>query len=176
MLLRKDEETGRWTVELVSGEQKAIKEANLEVSLEIDKEWHITKGTYLKDNPEALKKECEKLEKEQRRPLGQQTTWPKVPGVHPGAVVRIHSLTGATYLNGRKGRCISFDNETGRWKVDLGDEFKSLKPANFTPAPKEKPPTRESALKEKKEVEEAAMRKTGMTAKEMYAEDYGWDG
>jgi len=175
-LIKKDAESGRWTVELVSGEQKAIKEANIEVSLEIDKQWITTKGEYLRENPDVLKKECEKLEKEERRPLGEKTTWPKIPGIHPGAVVRIHGLASAKELNGRKGRCIAFDSETGRWKVDFGDEQKSLKPANFTPAPNEKPPTRESALKEKKEMEEAAMRSTGMSAKEMYSKDYGWDG
>jgi len=175
-LLRKDEESGRWTVELVTGESKAIKEANLQVSLEIDGEWMRTKGEYLRANPEALKKECQQLEQEVRRPLGEKTTWPKIPGVHPGAVVRLHGLTGAAHLNGRKGRCVSFDAETGRWKVDLGDEQKSLKPANFNPAPNEKPPTRESALKEKKELEENMERKAGMTAKEAFAKDYGWEG
>merc|ERR1719436_1911990 len=87
--------------------------------------------------------------KEPRRPLGQKTAWPKVKGIHPGAVVRLQGLSGAAELNGRKARCISFDPETGRWKVDLGDEYKALKVENLTPAPGEKPPTRATAEEEK---------------------------
>merc|ERR1719203_2377860 len=91
--------------------------------------------------------------KEAPRPLGQKTTWPKVKGIHPGAVVRLQGLSTAE-LNGRKARCISFNTDSGRWTVDLGDGQKALKQDNLVPAPGEKPPTRQSAAEEAKQCAE----------------------
>mmetsp|Transcript_64472 Transcript_64472/g.167576 ORF Transcript_64472/g.167576 Transcript_64472/m.167576 type:complete len:306 (-) Transcript_64472:143-1060(-) len=177
-LLTKDAQTERWTVELITGEQKSIKESNLEVSKDIDSEYELAKGRFLfesmKAGPNAGGKK--QADSEERRPLGQKTAWPKVKGIHPGAVVRLQGLTSAPEMNGRKGRCISFDPEVGRWKVDLGDEYKALKVDNLAPAPGEKPPTRQSAEEDKKAQVDTAARKAGMSAKELYAESYGWEG
>merc|ERR1719189_3314917 len=52
-LLKKDPETERWTVELVNGEHKSIKEANLTVSIEIDKDWDMEEAQYFMKNPDA---------------------------------------------------------------------------------------------------------------------------
>merc|ERR1711920_711713 len=112
----------------------------------------------------------------ERRPLGEKTAWPKIKGIHPGAVVRLHSLKGAVELNGRKGRCISFDPEAGRWKIDLGDGYKNIKPENLTPAPNEKPPTKQSAEAEIKAMGNNAARRADMTEQERRADDYGWEG
>lgn len=109
------------------------------------------------------------------RPLGSNTSWPKVKGIHPGAVVRLQNLVAKQELNGRKGRCISFDPEVGRWKVDLGDEQKSLKVENLVPAPDEKPPTRQSAEAEKAAGAAEATRREALDARQKHAEDYGWD-
>merc|ERR1712125_274702 len=106
----------------------------------------------------------------ERRPLGSKTTWAKVKGIHPGAVVRLKDLTGAAELNGRKGRCISFDNETGRWKVDLGDGYKNIKQENLTPAPHEKPPTKQSAEAEIEQLGGDEARRAKLTEKERKAE------
>mmetsp|Transcript_84730 Transcript_84730/g.218381 ORF Transcript_84730/g.218381 Transcript_84730/m.218381 type:complete len:305 (+) Transcript_84730:75-989(+) len=174
-LLSKEAETDRWLVEMVSGEQKSIKEANIMVSLDIDTEYLTAKVFHMHLQATTPgKSDARKEKKSEERPLGQKTPWPKVKGVHPGAVVRLHSLTSASHLNGRLARCLTFDNETGRWKVDLGDEHKSLKPDNFTPAPGEKPPTRESAEAEKKEQLANSDRRGNMSAKQVFAEDYGW--
>lgn len=107
------------------------------------------------------------------RPLGSNTSWPKVKGIHPGAVVRLQNLVAKQELNGRKGRCISFDPEVGRWKVDLGDEQKSLKVENLVPAPDEKPPTRQSAEAEKAAGAAEATRREALDARQKHAEDYG---
>merc|ERR1719210_2198581 len=121
----------------------------------------MEKATYLKANPEAVEAEVKK----EVRPLGEKTNWPKIKGVHPGAVVRLHSLSTAIELNGRKGRLISFDDQTGRWKVDLGDEQKSLKVENLTPAPGENPPTKSSAEIDKKELNAETERRGKMSAR-----------
>mmetsp|Transcript_16986 Transcript_16986/g.40170 ORF Transcript_16986/g.40170 Transcript_16986/m.40170 type:complete len:298 (-) Transcript_16986:32-925(-) len=170
-LLSKDAETMRWTVELVSGEQKALKEANLEASKDIDMEWEVSRHQFAKSSPAAHTDG-----KPVARPLGSGTTWPKVKGIHPGAVVRLQNLNAAKDLNGRKGRCISFDPEVGRWKVDLGDEQKSLKVENLVPAPGEKPPTRQSAMEEKAAAGVEKERRQALDARQQHAEDYGWDG
>lgn len=170
-LVEKDAEKGRWTVELVDGERKAIKEANLSASEEIDMEWEAARIQYASKNRTAAQTDGKPV----ARPLGTSTAWPKVKGIHPGAVVRLHNLK-TKELNGRKGRCISFDNEAGRWKIDLGDEYKSLKTENLVPAPDEKPPTRQSALQEKNAAAADSERREALDARERHAEDYGWDG
>jgi len=43
------------------------------------------------------------------------------------------------------------------------------------PAPAERPPTRESAAAEKKEWDDKKGRKGQMSAKQQFAEDYGWE-
>lgn len=173
-LIVKDTETGRWTVELVDGERKAIKEANLSASEEIDMEWEVARIQHVQHAQHASNTAAQTDGKPVARPLGASTSWPKVKGIHPGAVVRLQNLK-TTELNGRKGRCISFDNETGRWKVDLGDEYKSLKIENLAPAPGEKPPTRQSALEEKSAAVADGQRREALNARERHAEDYGWD-
>ncbi|CAE7327181.1 unnamed protein product, partial [Symbiodinium sp. CCMP2456] len=116
-LLSRDAQTLRWTVELVSGDQKSIKEANLTASKDIDMEWEVSRQC-----PGSKATAAQMDGKPVARPLGSNTSWPKVKGIHPGAVVRLQNLVAKQELNGRKGRCISFDPEVGRWKVDLGDE------------------------------------------------------
>mmetsp|Transcript_61704 Transcript_61704/g.139221 ORF Transcript_61704/g.139221 Transcript_61704/m.139221 type:complete len:305 (+) Transcript_61704:111-1025(+) len=174
-LLKKDPETERWTVELVDGTQKSIKETNITCDNEIDQAHLMECFKFFKKNPSAANKIAEEKKKDQR-PLGENTTWEKVKGIHPGAVVRLKGLNGAAHLNGRKGRCLQFDTESGRWTVDLGDERKSLKVENLTPAPGEKPPTLESALKEKGQASSEAERRSKMDASQIHAEEYGWDG
>jgi len=177
-LLEQDPETKRWTVRLVSGEKRSIKDDNLECSRQIDKDAFEAKVVQARKDPmsyfNSMKEENKA--KGEARPLGKGTTWPKVKGIHPGAVVRLKGLTGATELNGRKGRCITFDQETGRWKVDLGDGYKNIKQDNMTPAPNEKPPTKMSAEAEAKELGGDEARRAKLTEKERKAEDYGWDG
>lgn len=172
-LLSKDLDSGRWTVELVDGEQKSIKEDNLSASKDIDLEWEIQQIEHLKLNPDPKDKNNECTASV--RPLGSATQWPKVKGIHPGAVVKIKGLTGAVELNGRTARCISFNAETGRWKIDLGDDFKSLKTYNLIPSPTDKSPTKDSALAEKK-AQQASSINVIPDAREVYAQDYGWDG
>ncbi|CAE8598475.1 unnamed protein product, partial [Polarella glacialis] len=167
-LLSRDAETGRWTVELVTGEQKSLKEGNLSASKDTDAEWDLQHIKYLRQSSGPAAETAANA-----RPLGSKTTWPKVKGIHPGAVVRLQGLSAAKELNGRKGRCINFDAEVGRWKVDLGDEHKSLKVENLVPAPTEKPPTRESAVAESAGSAAEQSRKAGLSAKEHFAEDYG---
>merc|ERR1712187_41754 len=173
--MKLDPETGRWTVQLINGEQKSVKADNLECSPDIDMEQGMAMIKFMKENPAAAEKIGEEKHKD-RRPLGENTTWTKVKGVHPGAVIRIYGLAKAAHLNGRKGRCLTFDPETGRWTVDLGDEQKSLKAENLIPAPKEKPPTYESATEEKLQQARDAEVRAGKTAAQVHAEDYGWEG
>lgn len=173
-LLTKEDE--RWTVELISGEQKAVKESNLEVSYEVDQEYEFAKGKHLLDQLKSGAKLSTSALDESKRPLGEKTAWPKVKGIHPGAVVKLRDLAGAAELNGRTGRCISFDQDSGRWKVDLGDGYKSLKVDNLVPAPGEKPPTKASAEKERQAIDGKSTRTATLTAKEAFAESYGWDG
>jgi len=170
-LIVKDTEKGRWTVEFVDGEKKAIKEENLSASEEMDMEWEAARIKYAAQNPKAAHSDGKPV----ARPLGTNTVWPKVKGIHPGAVVRLQNLK-TQELNGRKGRCISFDNEAGRWKIDLGDEYKSLKVENLVPAPDEKPPTRQSAMEERNAAAADSERREALNAREKHAEDYGWDG
>merc|ERR1740121_850089 len=173
-LLSKDPTTERWTVELLDGEQKSVKEANLEASKDIDREYDMARVRHMLesiDKPDAGRKAAAG---EEKRPLGQHTLWPKVKGLHPGAVVRLQGLSAAE-LNGRKGRCISFNQETGRWTVDLGDGQKALKIDNLVPAPGEKPPTKASAEEEDKKIR-AAAQNDPKSAKEVFAESYGWEG
>jgi hypothetical protein len=170
-LLQQDPESKRWNVELLDGTIKAIKEDNVECSHDIDDEHSIEKFKQMREKPqEHLKQSFE------RRPLGSRTAWPKIKGIHPGAVVRLKDLTGAMELNGRKGRCLTFDSETGRWKIDLGDCHKNIKPDNLRPAPNEKPPTKASAEAEIMELGLNETRKAKMTEQERAAEDYGWEG
>jgi hypothetical protein len=50
----------------------------------------------------------------------------------PAASVRLHSLTGAAELNGKIGKCTSFDARTERWAVRLEDgEVKNVKTSNL---------------------------------------------
>merc|ERR1712113_1257295 len=121
---------------------------------------------------------CDRKNKatEGQRPVGEKTAWPKIKGIHPGAVVRLHDLKSVPQLNGRKGRLTTFDEETGRWKVDLGDEYKNIKVDNLTPAPGEKPPSKATAEADKKEAAAIAEKRAAMSAREVYAQDYGWDG
>lgn len=184
-LVSKDEQTQRWTVQLLGGEQKSVKEANLEVSREIDAEYDTARAMHelqrrtappAKGGPGAGAGAGAGGAAEEKRPLGQRTAWPKVKGIHPGAVVRLQHLQGAPELNGRTGRCIRFDPENGRWEVDLGDQRKALKVENLSPAAGEKPPTKQSAEEEKKAFVEKLDTKSQMSAKEVYAESYGWDG
>jgi len=181
MLQRQDEETKRWTVEMIDGTTKALKPENLEASKEIDGDFMLEKMKAVRDNPEVMKSMFANITKNseatnQQRPVGKATAWPKVKGIHPGAVIRIKGLTGATELNGRKGRCISFDQENGRWKIDLGNGYKNIKIENLVPAPTEKPPTKASAEAEEKEFETNESRRAKMTDSERAAEDYGWEG
>lgn len=180
-LLRQDEETKRWTVELVDGTTKALKPDNLEASKEIDGDFMLEKMKAVRDKPELISDMMKNMAKKEdngneQRPVGKATAWPKIKGIHPGAVIRIHGLSGATELNGRKGRCISFDPENGRWKIDLGNGYKNIKIDNLVPAPKEKPPTKASAEAEEKEFETNESRRAKMTDLERAAEDYGWNG
>jgi len=171
-LKEKDKESMRWTVELLDGTLKAIREDNLECSKAIDDEHDMEKAKMMRNgySQESMQPP------EAKRPLGSQTTWQKVKGLHPGAVVRLKGLTGATELNGRKGRCISFDPEAGRWKIDLGDGYKNIKQDNLTPAPNEKPPTKASAEADKADLNFEENRRSKLTEQERAAEDYGWDG
>mmetsp|Transcript_52552 Transcript_52552/g.83401 ORF Transcript_52552/g.83401 Transcript_52552/m.83401 type:complete len:192 (+) Transcript_52552:3-578(+) len=176
-LVQQDPGTKRWTVELMDDDsKKALKEENLECSSDIDSDYWARKAAYLRENPDALKKMMSQQNQSTSRPLGKSTTWAKVKGIHPGAVVRLKGLTGAAELNGRKGRCISFDPESGRWKVDLGDVHKNIKPENMTPAPGEKPPTKQSAEAEIKNLRSNEDRREALTQQERAAEDYGWEG
>lgn len=169
-LRHQDPETRRWTVEMLNGELKAMKEECVECSEEIDKEWEKARSEYLAQNPVA----AQMVQREVPRPLGSKTAWPKIRGIHPGAMVRLRGLTGATDLEGRLGRCIKFDAETGRWEVDLGDERKAIKIENLVPAPKEKPPTKESAAAEKEEFARRAEQRKRFSEREKHARDYGW--
>lgn len=173
-LVQLDTESKRWTVELIDGEKKALKEENLECSKEVDHEHGMAKVKLMMEKPQAAMSGG--YQSSDKRPLGTKTTWAKVKGIHPGAVVRLKDLTGAAELNGRRGRCISFDNETGRWKIDLGDGHKNLKPDNLRPAPHEKPPTKQSAEAEIAEMGLNETRRAKLTEKERAAEDYGWEG
>merc|ERR1719422_488186 len=118
--------------------------------------------------PETERKAAEAT----RRPLGQNTVWPKVKGIHPGAVVWLQGLS-MPELNGRKGRCLTFNQDSGRWTVDLGDGQKALRIENLIPAAGEKPPTKQSA-EAAKSLRVAS--KAEKSAKELHAESYGWDG
>lgn len=172
-LLQQDPESKRWTVELLDGERKALKEENLECNKDIDQE-HAMENVKLMMAKTQVKRDAGYSS--EQRPLGSKTTWAKVKGVHPGAVVRLKDLSAAAELNGRKGRCISFDPETGRWKIDLGDGYKNIKADNLRPAPHEKPPTKLSAEAEIAELNLNETRRAKLTPKERDAEDYGWDG
>jgi len=164
-------------VELLTGEQKAIKESNLEVSLDIDQEFEVARAKHLIQQLKVGAETGAKPQpREERRPLGEAIVWPKVKGIHPGAMVRLQGLTGAPELNGRRGRCLTFDAEVGRWKVDLGDEQKALRVENLTPAPGERPPTKVSAEEDKKALVAKGARAATLSPKEAYAESYGWDG
>jgi len=172
-------ETGRWMVQLLGGESKSIKEESLECSLEIDKEYQEAHFEWFKENKDTALADM-MAQRAGQRPLGKHTSWPKVRGIHPGAVVRLQGLTSSA-LNGRKGRCISYDPTAERWKVDLGDEFKSIKPMNLVPATGEKPPTRQSAEAEKRQfgiVDEDQHRSPDKqkTEQEKFAASYGWTG
>lgn len=171
----KDPENERWTVELVDGTQKAIKESNLEASKDIDRDYEMARCKYMLEHVNEPSYGIRSTPSEEKRPLGQNTLWPKVKGLHPGAVVRLKGLSSAA-LNGRKGRCISFNQENGRWTVDLGDGQKALRIDNLVPAPGEKPPTIASAKEESQALEEKAAKKDPQSAKEVFAENYGWDG
>jgi len=175
--LMQREDTGRWTVQLVPGDTKALKEENLTCSPEIDSKYRIAYLEWATKNKEAALVAAAR--DPDARPLGKHTSWPKVPGIHPGAVVRLQGLA-TIQLNGRKGRCISYDPHTERWKVDLGDEHKSIKYTNLAPC-REKPPTRQSAEEEKRQlgvVDDKKMRETdpNMDAREKFAQNYGWNG
>lgn len=174
-LLSKDMATERWTVELVDGQQKSIKESSLEASKDIDREYEMAKAMHMLEHLNSPSGGKRTGQSEEKRPLGENTLWPKVKGLHPGAVVRLKGLSAAE-LNGRKGRCISFNQENGRWTVDLGDGQKALRIDNLVPAPGEKPPTVASAREESKTLKEADAKKETMNAKEVFAESYGWDG
>lgn len=177
-LIQEDPESKRWTVELVDGERKAIKEDNLECNLENDNDYTAEYVKHMRANPKQVRESIAKQteERKSQRPVGSHTTWAKVKGIHPGAVVRLKDLTGATELNGRKGRCISFDHESGRWKIDLGDGYKNIKQDNLQPAPNEKPPTKQSAEAEVAAMQTNETRRAKLSEKERAAEDYGWDG
>lgn len=165
-LVFKSRETHRWTVELLSGEQRAIKEGNLECSSKIDEQYKVEKARFLMANREALDAEMSK--KSDQRPLGEHTSWAKVPGIHPGAVVRLKNLKAAPELNGCIARCLTFDADAQRWEVDLGAGHKKIKQENLEPAPAEKAPTFKTGMPEKA--------KSPLTEAEKHAMDYGWDG
>lgn len=103
--------------------------------------------------------------------------WHSVEARSPSLGARPSLLRGASELNGRKGRCISFDGQSGRWKVDLGDDYKSIRPENLDPSPGERPPTRESAQQEKGALakEQVVSVEPKLTVSERHAKDYGWD-
>lgn len=174
-LISKDPATERWTVELLDSTQKSVKEGNLEVSKDIDSDFEVARLKWKMENAGTAGANSRSTPEAVPRPLGQKTTWPKVKGIHPGAVVRLQGLSFAA-LNGRSGRCISFNPDSGRWTVDLGDEQKALKIDNLVPAPGEKPPTKQGAEEETRSIREEGLRREAQSAKERHAEDYGWDG
>lgn len=170
-VVRRDSEIGRWLVELLDGEQKYVREENLTSSKELDTEYCEARSR-LPPPP----RNQDNQDKDVPRPLGSKTPWAKVKGIHPGAVVRLRGLQGGPQLNGRKGRCLTFDQERGRWKIDLGDEHKAIRPENLEPALGEKPPTRESAACERKSIEEQMVADAERGPKEKFAASYGWAG
>ncbi|CAK0795306.1 unnamed protein product, partial [Prorocentrum cordatum] len=49
-------------------------------------------------------------------------------------VVRVRGLQAAAHLNDMQGMCMGFDEEKGRWHVQLENgDLKALKPDNFVP-------------------------------------------
>ncbi|CAK9011537.1 unnamed protein product [Durusdinium trenchii] len=169
-LIVKDSESGRWTVEFVNGEKKAIRESNLHASQDVDMEWEAARVEYAASNSTSAQTDGKPV----GRPLGTHTSWEK--GFHPGAVVFLQNLK-TKELNGRKGRCISFNKEAGRYEVDLGDERKLLKIENLVPAPRDvKPPTRQTAQEERERAAAEHVRWEALNARERHAEEYGWDG
>lgn len=164
---KKNEETGRFEVELVDGTRKAIKEENLECNKDIDGEWIMAKGDWMRANPD-LQAQNEKIKQQQEKIQFHQEG--KVKGIHPGAVVKIHGLKGAAELNGRLARCIELDKETRRWTVDLGDQRKSIKQDNLWPTVDEKPPNSDPKTHWPKH------RRAGDKPSATLSEKYGWDG
>jgi len=55
--------------------------------------------------------------------------------IKPGVTVVISGLKGAAELNGKEGKCKDWNEEKGRWNVQLpGGELKALKPENLRPS------------------------------------------
>mmetsp|Transcript_97420 Transcript_97420/g.275521 ORF Transcript_97420/g.275521 Transcript_97420/m.275521 type:complete len:564 (-) Transcript_97420:99-1790(-) len=57
--------------------------------------------------------------------------------LQPGNLVRLHSLSAASGLNGQEGICEEWDADKGRWKVRMrkGFEVKAVKPENLSELP-----------------------------------------
>jgi len=55
----------------------------------------------------------------------------------PGIAVAIHGLKGAPELNGKEGKIKEWDEDKGRWVVQLpGGQLKNVKAENLQPASK----------------------------------------
>lgn len=68
----------------------------------------------------------------------EQQPQPQSPQLQVGATVRLHGLQGACHLNGELGCCQQWDEDKGRWLVQLqSGEVKSLMSHNLQVAPPE---------------------------------------
>lgn len=126
-LVALDAATGRWKVRLPpppgpavpgrSGEVKALKPDNLECISPSKNYQAETSSASANGRPPASH-----APKQTKKPAN----------LEPGATVELHSLKGAAHLNGLKGKLLSHDATTDRWKVRLDKgEVKALRADNL---------------------------------------------
>lgn len=53
--------------------------------------------------------------------------------IRPGIQVELHSLKGAAEFNGKSGTVKEWDDDKGRWIVEVAGERKAFKPDNLKP-------------------------------------------